>query len=84
MAGSDPLDQDTFDTGLSVLRVGLAFHVAGMFAFVLLASDYARSVWKNRRTTAKEVDSDFLSLRETRGFRIFVFGMAIITLVTTR
>lgn len=84
MAGSDPLDQDTFDTGLSVLRVGLAFHVAGMLAFVLLASDYARSVWKNRRTTAKDVDSDFLGLRETRGFHIFVFGTAFPTFMITR
>lgn len=78
VAGSDPLDQDTFDTGLSVLRAGLAFHVAGMLAFVLLASDYARSVWRNRHSTAKDVDSDYLGLRETRGFRFFIFGMAFI------
>lgn len=76
VAGSGPLDQETFDTGLSVLRAGLAFHVAGMLAFVLLASDYARSVWRNRNSTAKDVDSDYLGLRETRGFRFFIFGMS--------
>lgn len=76
VAGSGPLDLETFDTGLSVLRAGLAFHVAGMLAFVLLASDYARSVWRNRSTTAKQVDGDFLRLRETRKFRGFVLGMA--------
>lgn len=75
VAGSGPLDQATFDTGLSVLRAGLAFHVAGMLAFVLLACDYARSVWKNRASTAKEVDNDFLQLRGTSRFRIFVFSM---------
>lgn len=78
VAGSGPLDQETFDTGLSVLRAGLAFHVAGMLAFVLLASDYAISVWKNRNTTAKKVDGDFLRLRETRAFRGFVLGMAFL------
>lgn len=76
VAGSSPVDQKAFDTGLSVLRAGLAFHVAGMLAFVLLASDYARSVWRNRRTTANRVDGDFLRLRETMAFRGFLFGMA--------
>lgn len=76
VAGSGPLDQATFDTGLSILRAGLAFHVAGMLAFVLLASDYARSVWKNKETTAKEVENDFLQLRGTRTFHLFVYGMA--------
>lgn len=76
VAGSGPLDQDTFDTGLSILRAGLAFHVAGMLAFVLLASDYGISVWRNRNSTAKQVDGDFLRLRETRTFRGFVLGMA--------
>lgn len=78
VAGSGPLDQDTFDTGLSVLRAGLAVHVAGMLAFVLLASDYAHSVWKNRSTTVKEVDADFIGLRETMAFRGFVLGTNII------
>ncbi|KAK1990969.1 hypothetical protein LX36DRAFT_591480 [Colletotrichum falcatum] len=40
-AGSDLLDQDTFEAGLGVMRAGFAFHVAGMLALVLLASDYA-------------------------------------------
>lgn len=77
VAGSDPLDQATFDTGLSILRAGLAFHVAGMLAFVLLASSFAGSVWKHRTTTAKEVDNDFLGLRKTRRFRGFVLSMAL-------
>lgn len=77
VAGSDPLDQATFNTGLGVLRAGLAFHVAGMLAFVLLASNYAGSVWKHRTTRAKEVDNDFLELRKTRRFRGFVLSMAL-------
>ncbi|KAF9873917.1 putative RTA1 like protein [Colletotrichum karsti] len=74
VAGSDPLDQETFDAGLGVLRAGLAFHVAGMLAFVLLASDYAWSVWKNRNATSKDVDGEFLQLRSTKRFRIFILG----------
>lgn len=83
VAGSDPLDQATFNTGLGVLRAGLAFHVTGMLGFVLLASHYASSVWKNRATTVKEIDGDFLKLRKTRRFRGFVLSMAL-TLSTTR
>ncbi|KAK2010473.1 RTA1 like protein, partial [Colletotrichum eremochloae] len=80
VAGSDPLDQDTFDAGLGVLRAGLAFHVAGMLAFVLLASDYAWSVWKNRNTTSKDVNRDYLQLRCTKRFRVFIVALAISTL----
>ncbi|KAK1980696.1 putative RTA1 domain protein [Colletotrichum cereale] len=80
VAGSDPLDQDTFDAGLGVLRAGLAFHVAGMLAFVLLASDYTWSVWKNRSNTSKDVDRVFLQLRCTKRFRVFIVVLAISTL----
>ncbi|KAK2039032.1 hypothetical protein LZ31DRAFT_569660 [Colletotrichum somersetense] len=76
----DPLDQDTFESGLGVLRAGLAFHVAGMLAFVLLASDYAWSVWKNRSITSKDVDREYLQLRCTKGFRVFIVVLPISTL----
>ncbi|KAI1860637.1 uncharacterized protein JN550_011485 [Neoarthrinium moseri] len=74
LVGGD--SSSSFEKGLSILRAGLAFHVAGMVIFVALASDYAWSAYRRREHWTPK----FSCLQESRKFHYFLIGLIVATL----
>ncbi|GAB7323375.1 hypothetical protein MBLNU13_g05835t2 [Cladosporium sp. NU13] len=67
--------QHKVDTGVHVLVAGLAFQVLSLFVFMALATH----LWSRVRKGSYRTNSRFDALREYRGFRFFIWAIAVAT-----
>ena len=69
-------DQSTGQTGINLMIAGLAFQVASMTVFMVLAIDYMISVRRamNRPSRPSELTGSFSEMRSKRMFSLFPWG----------
>lgn len=73
-------EDDTVQMGIDIMIAGVAWQVVSLGAFGILCAEFA---WKVKRASEEELSHkpDFVSLRRTRQFRLFLCALAIATLV---
>ena len=60
-------------TGVNIMIAGLSFQVVSLVVFIVLCSDFARHVFQRNRP----LNAKFDTLRQTKRFRGFLWGMFI-------
>lgn len=66
--------------GNNIMIAGLAFQVATITLFMALCADFAYRVWKNGGGE-DGVGNEFVGLRSSRRFKIFLGALALETIV---
>ncbi|KAH7170008.1 RTA1 like protein-domain-containing protein [Dactylonectria macrodidyma] len=69
-------NSDMRDTGLAIIKTGLAVHLVAISIFVLLAAEYGFRAYRQQ----DQWDYKFAAFHKARGFVLFLIGLVIATL----